>query len=65
MKNTKTVVEGFVKVCIAALFLIAGLAVYHRAYAQRGVMICEPDRNGKVCCWDSSIYGSSRPYICN
>ena len=35
------------------------------AYAQRGVMICEPDRNGKVCCWDTSIYGPNRPFICS
>lgn len=62
---TKKYVNGFVKVCVAAVFLIAGLAIYHRANAQRGVVICEPDRNGKVCCWDSSQYGPNRPFICN
>jgi hypothetical protein len=64
MKADKAV-NIFVKVCVACLVVIAGLAIAHRAFAQRGVMICEPDRNGKVCCWDTSIYGPNRPFICN
>lgn len=65
MKTTKKVVEGFVKFCIAAVVLIAGLAVYHRASAQNTVVVCEPDRSGRVCCWDTNQYGPNRPYICN
>ena len=64
MKAEK-VVNIFVKGCIGCLIVIAGLAVANRAFAQRGVMICEPDRNGKICCWDTSIYGPNRPFICN
>jgi hypothetical protein len=64
MKAEKAV-NIFVKFCVGCLIVIAGLAVAHRAFAQRGVMICEPDRNGKLCCWDTSIYGPNRPFICN
>jgi hypothetical protein len=63
--KTKIVVERFVKVCIAALFLIAGLAVYHRASADNKVIVCETDRNGRLCCWDTAQYGPNRPFICN
>lgn len=63
--TVKKHVNNFVKFAIGCVVFIALLAIYHRANAQRGVIICEPDRNGKICCWDTSIYGSSRPYICN
>lgn len=61
MMTTKKYVDTFVKVCIAALFLIAGLAVYHRAYAQT---VCETDRNGRICCWDTKQYGPYKPFTC-
>ena len=63
--RTKTVVQRFVQVCIAALILIAGLAVYHRASADNKVIVCETDRNGRMCCWDTNQYGPNRPFICN
>jgi hypothetical protein len=65
MMTTKKVVQRFVQVCIAALILIAGLAVYHRAFADNKVIVCETDRNGRMCCWDTNQYGPNRPYICN
>lgn len=63
--KTKLVVERFVKLCIAAVVLIAGLAVYHRASAQNNVIKCAPDRHGVICCWDTAQYGPSRPWICD
>ena len=63
--KTKTIVQRFVQASIAALILIAGLAVYHRASAQNKVIKCEPDMKGAICCWDTSQYGPNRPWICD
>ena len=64
MKAEK-VVNIFVKGCIGCLIVIAGLAVANRAFAQNKVIVCETDRNGKMCCWDTNQYGPNRPWICN
>lgn len=59
--TTKKCVNAFVKTCIAAVFLIAGLAVYQRAYAQ---VKCESDGRGGTCCWDTRQFGPFRPITC-
>jgi hypothetical protein len=64
--KTEKVVNIFVKLCVGGLIVIAGMAVAHRAFASDNkVIVCEADRNGKMCCWDTAQYGPNRPWICN
>ena len=64
--KTEKVVNIFVKLCVGGLIVIAGLAIAHRALAEDNkVIMCETDRNGRMCCWDTNQYGPWRPAICN
>ena len=62
--TVKKHVNNFVRFAVGCVVCIALLAIYNRAMAQRGVMMCETDRTGKVCCWDTSQYGPNKPFIC-
>jgi|CryBogDrversion2_1035201.scaffolds.fasta_scaffold238488_2 hypothetical protein len=35
------------------------------SYAQNTVIVCETDKKGRTCCWDTNQYGPSRPWICS
>jgi hypothetical protein len=30
----------------------------------QSTVICETDRNGRMCCWDTKVYGPWRPITC-
>jgi hypothetical protein len=44
------------------LALCVGVVSYS-AFAQSTV-VCETDRNGRMCCWDTKVYGPWRPITC-
>lgn len=48
------------------LLVAVGIAAMcFQAFADTRVIVCETDRKGKVCCWDSNVYGPNRPWTCN
>jgi hypothetical protein len=47
------------------LLILGFAAVCWSAYADNKVIVCEADRNGRMCCWDTNQYGPNRPFICN
>ena len=49
---------------ILIFFMLGALSmiIYQEASA---VVICETDRNGRMCCWEADQYGPNRPYICS
>lgn len=44
------------------LALCVGVVSYN-VFAQSTV-VCETDRSGRMCCWDTKVYGPWRPITC-
>lgn len=64
-KKVELGVNLFVRGCMVGLIFIAGLAVYQRAFADENkVIVCETDRNGRICCWDTKQFGPYKPISC-
>jgi hypothetical protein len=57
----ESIARSFIFGCAIAVILVVGVTWYKSAHA---VVVCETDKQGRTCCWDTERDGSFRPTSC-